>query len=439
MNHTARITTCFIFAVILFLGVASVAYADLEDVKQATVSIASYCPTSEGTLVSTGSGFLVSADGFIVTNAHVIISNDTTVDVKIGERTHTIIATIYYRDSFIDLAVLKVQLGGLDYLVFGDDSELKLGQRLFAVGSPLIFTDIFTDGIYSGYFEELGMIQHTAELSSGNSGGPLVTEDGVVVGVNTSVIQFPGESRYNFAIPISLVKAVLDGLFSQEYIYEIQVECADESAPVVEPPPIEEPYDTTPSTPDISGLIVDGDYVTYVLLDYPTGWMEYSRAALHYYFDLPDFYSYEFTSVEEFELDGFEFFGSYNNYDDPYFAAVPMVSLYIGFPGSESFYKFKQRIEDMFEWDGFVKDRSFEIEDIETSQVGLEFDGYWFDGAAGSDYSALSRATYFIRDKDLDTYYCLDFMFNTQMGDVALDEITIPLIIQILWTFSTKI
>ncbi len=444
MNHTARITTCFIFAIILLLGIASVAYADLEDVKKATVSIESVCGSGENSVYSSGSGFLVSADGFIVTNAHVIISNDTTVDVKIGERTHTVSASLYYLDDILDIAVLKVQLGGLNYLSLGDDSELQLGQRLFAVGSPLVFTDIFTDGIFSAYNEELGMVQHTAELSHGNSGGPLVTEDGVVMGVNTVVVAFPGESRYYFAIPSSLVQAVLDGLYSQEFIFEIQVDCAERLGPIEEPPPIEEPLPIeepyeTPTTPDVSGLIVDGDYVTYVLLDYPNAWMEYSRASLYYYFHLPDFYSYMFTAEEEFVLDGFEFFGSYDNYDDPYFASVPMVSLYIGFPEGESFYDFKRRIEDLFEWDGFVKDPYFEMENIETSQPGLEFDGYWFDGAAGSDYSTLSRATYFIRDKDLDTFYCLDFMFNSKMGDAALDEITIPLIIQILWTFSTDI
>lgn len=443
MKHRMRLFIYPVLCMIFLVSITSTAYADLEDVKRATVSIESICGTGDNTIISSGSGFLVSDDGFIVTNAHVIISNSITVDVKIGGRTHGVGAKLCYIDDVIDVAILKVQLAGLDYLEMGDDTELRLGERLFAVGSPLVFTDIFTDGIYSAYNEELGMLQHTAELSHGNSGGPLVTEEGVVMGVNTIVIAFPGESRYYFAIPINLVQSVLNSVQNQETIEEIFVYCDERLGPVDTEVPVE-PYEPSdpyvpddPYIPAETYITVDPDMVDYYLDIYPEGWMTYSSSNQHYSFDLPDFFSYEFTSDEDFMLDGLEFFGSYDDYADPYFASVPIIMLYIGFPESESFYKFKQRIGRVFEAEGFIRDRAFEIENIYTSQPGLEFDAYWYDGAYGSDFSSLSRATYFIRDKNIDNaYYCLDFSFNNLMGD-DFGTITMPLVIQILWTFST--
>jgi len=369
--------------------------------------------------------------------------------VKIGGRTHSVGAKLCYLDDVIDVAILKIQLGGLDYLEMGDDTQLKLGERLFAVGSPLVFTDIFTDGIYSAYNEELGMLQHTAELSHGNSGGPLVTEEGVVMGVNTIVVAFPGESRYYFAIPITLVQAVLESVQYQDTIEELIVYCDERLGPVDTEVPVEpyepsdpyvpsEPYEPDSTyVPADTYITVDPDMVNYYIDIYPEGWMTYSSSYYHYSFDLPDFFSYEFSSDEDFMYDGMEFFGSYDDYADPYFASVPIIMLYIGFPETESFYDFKQRIGSVFEDEGFIRDTSFEMENIITSQPGLEFDAYWYDGSAGSDYSSLSRATYFVRDKSIDNaFYAFDFTFNNLMGD-DLDVITIPLMIQILWTFNT--
>jgi len=449
MKRKARLFIYPVLCMVLLFSLTSAVYADLEDVKQATVSIECICGTGDNAMISSGSGFLVSADGFVVTNAHVIISNNISVDVKIGGRTHSVGAKLCYLDDVIDVAILKIQLGGLDYLEMGDDTQLKLGERLFAVGSPLVFTDIFTDGIYSAYNEELGMLQHTAELSHGNSGGPLVTEEGVVMGVNTIVVAFPGESRYYFAIPITLVQAVLESVQYQDTIEELIVYCDERLGPVDTEVPVEpyepsdpyvpsEPYEPDSTyVPADTYITVDPDMVNYYIDIYPEGWMTYSSSYYHYSFDLPDFFSYEFSSDEDFMYDGMEFFGSYDDYADPYFASVPIIMLYIGFPETESFYDFKQRIGSVFEDEGFIRDTSFEMENIITSQPGLEFDAYWYDGSAGSDYSSLSRATYFVRDKSIDNaFYAFDFTFNNLMGD-DLDVITIPLMIQILWTFNT--
>ncbi len=446
MKSRYRLMIYAVVVMIFMLGYTSIAYADLDTVKQATVSIKSVCVIGDTTHTSSGSGFIVSPDGFVITNAHVVISNDIAVNVKIGDRTHNVKGILCYYDDILDIAVLKVQLGGLTYLELGDDSTLKLGQRLFAVGSPLVFTDILTDGIFSAYNEELGMIQHTCELSHGNSGGPLVTEDGVVMGVNTIVVAFPGESRYYFAIPSGIVKAVLEGVKGQYTLNEIKLDCekiieqSEEGGGGggTQPPSTTPPSTTMPAPSEgNTNVSITTAYINQVLDDYPKGWMNYSSSSLLYSFDLPDFYGYEFSDDDTYIATGMEFFASYKNMDDPNLGAVPIVLLYIGIPEIETFDEFEQFVMGQFEADGFVMEPTFKLDNVLTSQPELVFDVYWFDGEAGSNYESLSRLTYFIREDGNDAaYYCLDFTFNNRTGD-ALNDITLPLIVQALWTFTT--
>jgi hypothetical protein len=429
--------------------------AGLEEVKLACVSIMSVYGTGENAKAVSGSGFIVSGDGYIVTNAHLIISNDIRVTVKIGKHPHEVTAGLYYLDDLLDIAILKVQLGGLSHIGLGDDENLKLGQRLFAVGSPLVFTDIFTDGIYSAYNEYLGMIQHTAELSRGNSGGPLVTEEGEVVGVNTVIIAIPGESRYYFAVPSHVVKAVLDGLYAQPSLIEIEIN-ADERIKAIEDykndepekeekPEVSEPKEKTTelivdsvpgSVSDASNVLVTPEFVSDLVAKYPDNWNSYSSSRFSYVFELPSFIPCMQIDPKDFIT--LDFYAFYENEDDPMFAAVPGLFIYIGFPSNESFYQFKKRIWLFLESSGFVRDKDFEKEDYFLSIPGLEFDCYWFIGEYGGEYSNLTKVLYFIRNKDdLDAYYCLDFTYNNGLGMIIYEKITFPLMYAITSTFKT--
>lgn len=169
-----------------------------------------------------GSGFIVSADGFIVTNKHVVSSRDAeyTVITSDGERYEVINVS---RDPLNDLAIIKIQASGLQPLELGDSDQIKLGQSVIAIGTPLgEFTNTVTTGIVSGlgrgivagsflegHVERLdNVIQTDAAINPGNSGGPLISTEGLVIGVNTAV---SGEGQnIGFAIPANVVADLLD-------------------------------------------------------------------------------------------------------------------------------------------------------------------------------------------------------------------------------------
>jgi serine protease Do len=168
-----------------------------------------------------GSGFVVSADGIIVTNKHVADLDDATYKVRFNDGTVLDVEKIY-KDLNNDLALLKVNpKKPLIPLVLGDSDKLKLGQSAIAIGTPLgEFTNSVTTGIISGLGRGItagspfsneekldGVIQTDAAISQGNSGGPLLNSSGEVIGVNTAVAG-QGEN-IGFAIPTSVVKRMI--------------------------------------------------------------------------------------------------------------------------------------------------------------------------------------------------------------------------------------
>ncbi|UMM63705.1 Do family serine endopeptidase [Aristophania vespae] len=166
-----------------------------------------------------GSGFLVSADGYIVTNNHVV-NGAAKVKVRFDDGT-VLPAKVVGRDSKTDLALLRVKTNEqLPYLELGDSDTVQPGQWVVAVGNPYGLGGTVTSGIVSALGRELNtdayndFIQVDAPINRGNSGGPLITLDGKVIGVN-SMIMSPnggGSIGIGFAIPSDTVKSVVDQL-----------------------------------------------------------------------------------------------------------------------------------------------------------------------------------------------------------------------------------
>jgi len=164
---------------------------------------------AEGKPVLEGSGFLVSSDGRIVTNHHVIRDASSAV-VKLNNGSFFPVEGIISDDPEHDLALIKVQGKNLPYLSLEDSESLSVGQRVLAIGSPLGLENSVSDGIVSGFrTDEQGKswIQTTAPASHGNSGGPLLVMDGKVIGVLTW--KAGAGENLNFAVPSKLIAPLL--------------------------------------------------------------------------------------------------------------------------------------------------------------------------------------------------------------------------------------
>ena len=181
---------------------------------------------------ATGSGIIISEDGYIVTNNHVIdtsssnssysyytISDATSVKVKLYGSDELYDAEIVGQDSQTDLAVLKIDKSGLTAAEFADSDEAIVGEFAMAVGSPLGLDTTVTTGIISAVDREVESdgttyvcIQTDAAINSGNSGGALVNSDGKVIGINTLKLSGSGVEGIGFAIPINSTQDVIDDL-----------------------------------------------------------------------------------------------------------------------------------------------------------------------------------------------------------------------------------
>jgi serine protease Do len=167
-----------------------------------------------------GSGFIVSANGLILTNNHVV-SGATTLTVTLDD-TRQLSATVVTTDAAHDLALIKVNATGLTAVTLGDSSTVQVGQLAIAIGSPLgTFTDSVTQGIISGTNRSItvgdqasrseenlsGLIQTDAAINPGNSGGPLLDASGSVVGIITASAS--NAQDMGFAIPINQAKQMI--------------------------------------------------------------------------------------------------------------------------------------------------------------------------------------------------------------------------------------
>ena len=177
---------------------------------------------------ATGSGIIVSEDGYIVTNNHVIssesssfyaITEATGIKVNLYNSTESYEATVVGTDAYTDLAVLKIEKTGLTPATLADSAEVKVGEFVMAVGNPLGMDYSVTSGIVSAVNREIESegttftaIQTDAAINSGNSGGALVNSNGEVIGINTMKFAGDGIEGIGFAIPISSATSVIEQL-----------------------------------------------------------------------------------------------------------------------------------------------------------------------------------------------------------------------------------
>ena len=221
-------------AVILEPGTASVENVpepgamSLQDIYQKNIGsvVSILC---EGRSSSTGTGVVVSKDGYIVTNAHVVEDADSiTVQLTDDRLFH---ADVVGSDHISDLAVLFIQADDLIPAEFGDSEVLRVGDTVVAIGDPLgvEFRGTYTNGIVSAINRDVAvegrtmtLIQTNAALNSGNSGGPLINCYGQVVGINTMKISTftnrTGVEGLGFAIPSTTVQDIVSQLIAQGYV-----------------------------------------------------------------------------------------------------------------------------------------------------------------------------------------------------------------------------
>lgn len=214
-----------------------------------------------------GSGFIISQDGLIITNKHVV--SDTSASYKIlTNDKKTFNVEKIYRDPLNDLSILKINATGFKPLKLGDSSRLKLGQLTIAIGTPLgEFTNTVTKGIVSGlgrgitagspfegYVEKLdNVIQTDAPISAGNSGGPLLNSSGEVIGINTAIAQ-EGQN-IGFAIPVNVIKDLIETFGKQGFNFE--------------KPYLGVRYKMIDKQTALLNDVVEGAYVTEVVTDSP--------------------------------------------------------------------------------------------------------------------------------------------------------------------------
>lgn len=172
---------------------------------------------------ASGSGVIISDDGYIVTNNHVVANADK-ITVTTSEK-NTYKARVIGTDPSSDLAVLKIEAKQLPYLVYGNSDDLKLGQWVIAIGYPFTLDVTVTAGIVSAKARDIGLgrqnnhgpsssiesyIQTDAAVNPGNSGGALINTNGQLVGINSAIASPTGSfTGYSFAIPINIVQKVV--------------------------------------------------------------------------------------------------------------------------------------------------------------------------------------------------------------------------------------
>ncbi|MDQ5897656.1 MAG: serine protease DegQ [Pseudomonadota bacterium] len=221
-----------------------------------------YFGDPEGGSAGTGSAVIVSADGYLLTNNHVIENADQIeIGLLDGRR---VAAKVVGTDPDSDLAVLKVALAGLPAITFGDNDALQVGDVVLAIGNPFNVGQTVTSGIVSAIGRSgLGLntfenfIQTDAAINPGNSGGALVDINGQLLGINTAIYSRSGGSMgIGFAIPVTTARQVMEGLITEGVVTRGWIGV--------------QPSDLTPDMAESFGLEIDrGVLITGVLQDGP--------------------------------------------------------------------------------------------------------------------------------------------------------------------------
>ena len=174
--------------------------------------------------MASGSGVVISADGYIVTNNHVVADADKISITLNNNKTYK--AKLIGKDPTTDIALLKISETELSYVQYGNSDDVKVGEWVLAVGNPFNLTSTVTAGIVSAKGRDINIlndakgntaiesfIQTDAAVNPGNSGGALVDTKGKLVGINTAIKSNTGSfTGYSFAVPVNIVKKVVDDL-----------------------------------------------------------------------------------------------------------------------------------------------------------------------------------------------------------------------------------
>ena len=204
----------------------------IENVNNAVVGISKIA--NKGTTIflqdgasnlGLGTGFIVSKDGYIITNQHVSGEKNSTCYVTL-ENGKNYKASVVWSDTDLDLSIIKINVNNLKYLDLGDSDKIKVAEQVYAIGNPIgfEFQRTVTSGIISGlnrtikieednktsYMEDL--IQTDATINPGNSGGPLININGEVLGINS--VKITSAEGIGFAIPINIIKPIIEKLTS---------------------------------------------------------------------------------------------------------------------------------------------------------------------------------------------------------------------------------
>ena len=211
------------------VGVASKVRPSIVGIE-VEYSVNSIFYKNKSTATAAGSGIIISEDGYILTNNHIVNSSSTSYYYELGKANKVTVtlyndstkydATIVGTDSQTDLAVIKIEKNGLKAAELGDSDAVQVGEFAMAIGNPLGLTDSVTAGIVSAVNREVSdqdgnsyvAIQTDASINSGNSGGALVNSKGQVIGVNTLKLSGTGVEGVGFAIPINSTKEIYEQL-----------------------------------------------------------------------------------------------------------------------------------------------------------------------------------------------------------------------------------
>ncbi|MBQ5688921.1 MAG: trypsin-like peptidase domain-containing protein, partial [Bacteroidales bacterium] len=174
--------------------------------------------------VAYGSGVVISPDGYIVTNNHVV-EGASKIEVTFNDK-HKRTATIIGNDPSTDLALIKVDAKDLEFLTFADSDEVKVGEWVLAVGNPFNLTSTVTAGIVSAKARNINIlgdgstiesfIQTDAAINPGNSGGALLNMNGELIGINSVKVSSSSVEGMGYAIPISDVQSIIEELMLKE-------------------------------------------------------------------------------------------------------------------------------------------------------------------------------------------------------------------------------
>ena len=211
------------------VGVASKVRPSIVGIE-VEYSVNSIFYRNKSTATAAGSGIIISEDGYILTNNHIVNSSSTSYYYELGKANKVTVtlyndstkydATIVGTDSQTDLAVIKIEKNGLKAAELGDSDAVQVGEFAMAIGNPLGLADSVTAGIVSAVNREVSdqdgnsyvAIQTDASINSGNSGGALVNSKGQVIGVNTLKLSGTGVEGVGFAIPINSTKEIYEQL-----------------------------------------------------------------------------------------------------------------------------------------------------------------------------------------------------------------------------------